>query len=55
MGGVDVDGVAVLRKQLRRSQVLSFFSRLPRCVVGRRVRPPTIGRGSSTRSGTRCG
>jgi transposase len=32
--GVDADGVAVLRKQLRRSQVLSFFSRLPRCVVG---------------------
>jgi transposase len=32
--GVDSDGVAVLRKQLRRSQVLSFFSRLPRCVVG---------------------
>jgi transposase len=32
--GVDADGVAVLREQLRRSQVLSFFSRLPRCMVG---------------------
>ena len=32
--GVDADGATVLRKQLRRSQMLSFFSRLPRCVVG---------------------
>jgi hypothetical protein len=32
--GVDVDGVTVLRKQLRRSQLLAFFSRLPHCVVG---------------------
>jgi transposase len=32
--GVDAEGAMVLRKQLRRGQVLSFFSRLPRCVVG---------------------
>jgi transposase len=32
--GVDADGATVLRKQLRRSQMLSFFSRLSRCVVG---------------------
>jgi len=32
--GVDAEGAAVLRKQLRRGQVLIFFSRLPRCVVG---------------------
>lgn len=32
--GIDAQGVVVLRKQLRRGQVLSFFSRLPRCVVG---------------------
>jgi transposase len=32
--GVDAEGTTVLRKQLRRTQVLSFFSRLPRCVVG---------------------
>jgi transposase len=32
--GVDRDGATVLRKQLRRGQVLGFFSRLPRCVVG---------------------
>jgi transposase len=27
-------GTTVLRKQLRRPQVLAFFSRLPRCLVG---------------------
>ena len=32
--GVDSEGMTVLRKQLRRAQVLVFFSRLPRCLVG---------------------
>jgi transposase len=32
--GVDAQGTVVLRKQLRRAQVLLFFSRLSRCVVG---------------------
>src|SRR5579864_1626515 len=32
--GVDAAGATVLRKQLRRGQVLTFFSGLPRCVVG---------------------
>jgi transposase len=32
--GVDAEGAPVLRKQLRRSQVLAFFSRLPPCLVG---------------------
>jgi transposase len=32
--GVDAEGATVLRKQLRRAQVVAFFSRLPRCVVG---------------------
>src|SRR5215207_5426450 len=32
--GVDAEGATVLRKQLRRSQVLSFFGRLPPCLVG---------------------
>ncbi len=31
--GADGSGRAVLRKTLRRAQVLEFFSRLPRCVV----------------------
>jgi transposase len=32
--GVDADGATVLRKQLRRGQLLAFFSKLPPCVVG---------------------
>jgi len=32
--GVDAEGAVVLRKRLRRGQVLAFFSRLPACVVG---------------------
>src|SRR5438477_2574350 len=32
--GVDAEGARVLRKQLRRAQVLAFFSRLPACLVG---------------------
>jgi transposase len=31
--GVDAEGAVVLRKQVRRGQVLAFFSRLPCCVV----------------------
>jgi transposase len=32
--GVDAEGATVLRKQLRRAQVLAFFSRLPHCLIG---------------------
>jgi transposase len=32
--GIDAEGTAVLRKQLRRGQVLAFFRKLPPCVVG---------------------
>jgi len=32
--GVDAKGKAVLRKQLKRAQVLEFFANLQRCVIG---------------------
>jgi transposase len=32
--GIDTEGTTVLRKRLRRGQVLAFFSRAPRCPVG---------------------
>lgn len=32
--GADASGKAVLRKQLRRDQVTSFFARIPACLVG---------------------
>ena len=32
--GVDERGKAVLKKQLKRGQVLSFFVNLPPCLIG---------------------
>ena len=32
--GVDADGSVIVRRQLRRSQVAAFFSRLEPCLVG---------------------
>ena len=32
--GVDASGRAVIRRQLRRRQVLAFFGKLPPCLVG---------------------
>ena len=32
--GVDAEGVAVLRRRLRRSEVVTFFSTLPGCLIG---------------------
>src|SRR5262249_24130562 len=32
--GIDAQGATGLRKRLRRGQVLAFFSRIPRCLVG---------------------
>jgi transposase len=32
--GVDAAGQAVVRKSLRRSQMLPFFAKLPPCLVG---------------------
>jgi transposase len=32
--GVDADGDVVLRRQLKRRYVLSFFQKLPPCLIG---------------------
>jgi transposase len=32
--GIDADGRVLLRRQLRRSQMLEFFQRLPPCLIG---------------------
>src|SRR5262249_12411845 len=51
--GVDAEGATVLRKQLRRAQVLAFFGRLPPCLVGlRRARRRTTGPGGCRPLGT---
>jgi transposase len=54
--GVDAAGATVLRKQLRRGQVVAFFAALPRCGLGwRRAPRRTTGRASCERWATRCG
>jgi len=52
--GVDAEGATVLRKQVRRGQVLTFFSKLPRCVVGMEA-CATARRWSYARWAMRCG
>jgi transposase len=32
--GVDASGTMTVRRTLRRGQVLAFFARLPRCLIG---------------------
>ena len=32
--GVDADGQVVIRRQLKRRSVLSFFQKVPPCLVG---------------------
>ncbi len=32
--GVDASGKPIIRRQLRRAQVLTFFKKLPPCLVG---------------------
>jgi len=53
--GVDASGATVVRKRLRRGEVLVF---LPGCravwLVWRRARRRITGRGSCRRSATRC-
>src|SRR5437762_14264979 len=54
--GVDAKGATVLRKQLRRAQVLAFFSGFHPVWLGwKRVPRRTTGRASSPRLGTSYG
>ena len=54
--GVDAEGMTVVRKQLRRAQVLVFFSRLRPVWSGwRRAQRRITGRGSCVRSAMRYG
>ena len=54
--GVDAQGNVIVRRQLKRRYVLTFFEKLPPCLVGSRPVPHrTIGRASSRRSATPCG
>ena len=53
--GVDSQGHVVVRKQLRRIDVLPFFAKLEPCVVGmEHVGRRTIGAGNSQSMDTLC-
>ena len=47
--GVDAAGQVVIRRQLKRRQVVSFFQRLPACLVGLRLVPRRIIGGASSK------
>lgn len=52
--GIDERGRVVLKKQLKRAQVLPFFANLEPCRIGMEAAAGrTTGRGSSSNSGTR--
>ena len=48
---IDAAEKVVVRKQLRRGQVLAFFRALPRCPA----RHPTVGHVNSRSLATKCG
>jgi len=53
---VDEQGKVLLRKQLKRSQVASFFANLSPCLIGMEAAVARItGRVSCNRSGIACG
>ena len=54
--GIDAAEKVVVRKQLRRGQMLSFFEALPPCLVAwKPARHHTIGHVNSRSLATRCG
>jgi transposase len=53
--GVDSAGKVVITRQLRRKQVIDFFSKIPPCLVGMEpAEPLIIGRVKSPSSVTPC-
>ena len=53
--GVDAAGQVIVRRQLKRRQVIAFFQKLPPCLVGIEAAPHLIiGRASSTPLVTGC-
>ena len=53
--GVDAEGKAGIRRQLKRRYILAFFQKLPSCsLVLRPALHHIIGRASSRRWGIRC-
>ena len=53
--GVDAAGQVVVRRQLKRRQVMAFFEKLPPWLVSRRAPHHIIGRASCRPLGMACG
>jgi transposase len=53
--GVDAAGDVIVRRQVRRAQLLQYFAKLPAWSGSRRARRPTIGPASSAHWATRSG
>jgi transposase len=53
--GIDGSVKAVVRRQLRRRQVLAFFKKLPPCLAGMEACATSHGRGRSRRWAMRSG
>jgi len=53
--GVDAAGQVLICRQLKRRYVLTFFQKLPPCLVGIEACASIIGRASCRRSVTACG
>jgi transposase len=53
--GVDEAGQAVMKRRLRRAQVIAYFASLPPCLIGMEAcATHTSGRASCARWDTRC-
>jgi hypothetical protein len=52
--GIDAAEKVVVRKQLRRGQVLAFFRALPRCLIGIDRAWSIFGQSSRSFGGARC-
>jgi transposase len=53
--GIDGQGTIVLRRKVRRSELLKFFRSIPSCLVGRLAKQRAIGPENFKRWGIRCG
>jgi transposase len=52
--GIDAEGKVIVRRQLKRRYVLSFFEKLQPCLIGIETHRRIIGRVNSRRSAILC-
>ena len=52
--GIDATGEPVVQRRLRRRQVLRFFEKLPRCLIGMEACTTSHHRALTDRASSRC-